>query len=129
MSKLISMDKKYKTRDGRDVRVLCTDNIDGGVWTVVAVIDGTVFLYISNGRYYNDKDECELDLVEVPDEKELWIEVYRITKDNKIDIRSFAYASCEALQLSITANRLTYGDKYELIATKKITVAEGESCL
>lgn len=30
MTNLISMDKQYKTRDGRDVRVLCTDNVEGG---------------------------------------------------------------------------------------------------
>ena len=129
MTNLISMDKKYKTRDGKFVRVLCVDN-DDEEFPVIASIKGAALNFTSTGAFHTIPDyEHPLDLIETPQEHSVWVEVYSVTKNSNTAIRYFSYASYEALQLGITANRVTFGDNYQLIATKKITVVEGESCL
>lgn len=126
MSKLISMDKKYKTRDGRDVRVLCTDNTDGGAWTVVALIEGSVSNFTSTGRYWNSNKECGLDLLEVAQEHELWVEIFYTGTGH---VRTVYYFSENTLRNGVESNSKFYGGDYKLIATKKITYVEGETCL
>lgn len=129
MNNLISMDKKYKTRDGLEARVLCIDNYYGdGDFPIIALVEGETSTYTVTGGFYSHKED-DNDLIEVPEEKELWLEVYSVTKNSNTNIRFFSYNSDEALRLGITANRVAFGDKYQLIATKKITYVEGESCL
>ena len=129
MSKLISMSKKYKTREGLDARILCIDNYYGDSdFPVIALVEGETSTYTVTGGFYSHKED-DSDLVEVPEEKESWLEVYSVTKNSNANIRFFSYNSDEALRLGITANRNAFGDNYQLIATKKITVAVGESCL
>lgn len=125
MTNLISMSKRYKTRGGRDVRVLCTDNLQGGVWTVVSLIDGLTSVHTSTGRYYDFEEECELDLIEQPQEHSVWIEVFK----SHGDILSCSYESENSMRNSIK-NSLESNTKegYQLIATKKVVVAEGEFC-
>ncbi len=65
-SNLISLDKKYKTRCGYPVRVLCVDRKDT-VWPVVAMYqkencEGVSFHKINDGTAWNGRD---LDLIEV----------------------------------------------------------------
>ena len=79
MSKVISMNKKYKTRVGRDVRILCIDNCNDSKYCVVAIADGNVNTYTIEGLYYSYTTD-DLDLIEVPEEKELWLEVYSVAK-------------------------------------------------
>ncbi len=69
-SNLISMDKQYKTRDGKNVRVLCVDRKSDAGYTVFALIDdgGTTEDYscfTADGFYYDDKSEHRYDLIEV----------------------------------------------------------------
>ena len=66
MIKPISMDKQYKTRDGRSVRILCVDREDSS-FPVVALVSGSkggqgVISYPSNGTY---GEESYYDLIEV----------------------------------------------------------------
>lgn len=72
----ISMDKKYRTRDGRDVRLLCVDGplenpicglVSGGDFPMCWRPDGS---YISR--------EHPLDLIEYhePDIRTIWVNVY-----------------------------------------------------
>lgn len=72
----ISMDKKYRTRDGRDVRLLCVDGSD--VRPVVGIIDGCVTQWEVDGHYYGNKIPCDADLIEYhePDIRTIWVNVY-----------------------------------------------------
>ena len=75
---MIDINKKYQTRDGREVRIYATDGdnnktIHGAVWS-----DGWQFkLWYADGSY--DKDlESKMDLIEVrPRHKRtVWVNVY-----------------------------------------------------
>jgi hypothetical protein len=67
---LISLDKQYKTRDGRNVRVLCVDR-KSAVYPVLALIetgdDEDVACFTADGFYYANKNrsKCRHDLIEV----------------------------------------------------------------
>lgn len=72
----ISMDKQYKTRDGKPVRILCTDRRNFE-YTVIALIpneDGT-----ERAATYTEKGESipnsatDTDLIEVPEEHEIHV--------------------------------------------------------
>ena len=69
---LISIDKEYKTKDGREVRVLCTNNT--GVYSVVALINYDVYTYDKYGNWRADAEHHALNLVEV--KPEVWLNVY-----------------------------------------------------
>ena len=61
------MDKKYKTGDGRDVRVLCVDSGIEGL-PVVGVIDRSgIASFTKDGKYWSDIGEFHDDLIEVPE--------------------------------------------------------------
>ena len=65
-SQVISMDKLYKTREGRSVRILCTDRQDP-MFPVVALVTTRsgegVFCYDNYGEF-DDEDISEFDLIE-----------------------------------------------------------------
>jgi hypothetical protein len=120
---LVSMDKRYKTRDGRDVRVLCVDNVTAhGVYPVVAVIGGAPSMFTATGRDVDDYHETEDDLIEQPEYKELWTEIFTVGNS---DVRVVYYLSETALQIGVASNRGFYANNYKLIAIKKITYVEG----
>jgi hypothetical protein len=62
--KKIEMGKKYRTRDGRDVRVLCVDR-DHPAYTVVGMVGQWITSWESDGIHW-ERAERGLDLVEVP---------------------------------------------------------------
>lgn len=55
------MNKKYKTRSGLDVRILCTDK--EGMYSVVGIVDGEVLSWNSNGEFLTYL-ESDFDLIE-----------------------------------------------------------------
>ena len=62
-NQVISMDKEYVTRDGRKVRILCTDNYKNTEYPVVAIMpNGDVLLFAKNGKY-NGISTSSLDLI------------------------------------------------------------------
>ena len=77
------MDKRYKTRDGRDVRVLCVDlkNDNYPVLSVVTNKDGfqIVIQHSSDGHYYEDGEDSDVDLIEQPEEHtiDVWAVLYK----------------------------------------------------
>lgn len=82
-SNLISLDKKYKTRCGYPVRVLCVDRKDT-VWPVVAMYqkencEGVSFHKINDGTAWNGRD---LDLIEVSPYEDF-------KKDDKVMVRDY----------------------------------------
>lgn len=65
---MISLDKEYRTRDGRKVRLLCVDGPDNS-YPVVGIVRGSTSTcqWMSNG-WRVISQERSLDLVEVADE-------------------------------------------------------------
>jgi hypothetical protein len=121
---LISMDKKYKTRDGRDVRVLCVDACEGH-YPVVAVVDNEVWQMTKFGMF-SAIDFTDNDLIEQPEEKTVWLEIFRYKhwQENTVDVIT-THQSEEDLNKSVQFKRES-STWYELIAIKKITYTEGE---
>ena len=64
MTKPVSMEKKYRTRDGRNVRVLLLD-WEHDEYPVVAVMKDQVVVYTAQGKYYSNSQESSFDLIEV----------------------------------------------------------------
>ncbi len=79
---MISLDRKYKTRDGRDVRVLCVDGPDP-CYPVVAVVRCSnelhwePFDFTVDGRKHREDNPSASDLIEVKPEHHGWMNVYR----------------------------------------------------
>lgn len=74
----ISMDKKYQTRDGREVRILCTDGPDHR-YPVCGFIGPLFMMWTEDGRVTEgDHGEHPDDLVEIPEEITIegWMNVY-----------------------------------------------------
>ena len=76
--------KKVVTRDGRNVRIICTDR-QGGDYPILALCfesDGIkhCFSCLPNGRRYVDIDSC-LDLFFAPEKRSGWINIYDRTEN------------------------------------------------
>ena len=72
--------KKVVTRDGRDVRIICTDR-KGTEYSVVALCTMSsgsedCYFYFPSGRMYLSADSC-LDLFFAPEKKEGWLNLYK----------------------------------------------------
>lgn len=119
MKNLISMDKQYKTTSGSEVRILC---VDSGCeqYPVVAVVDRDAVKFTAEGKYWFDGDTSDHDLIEVPKEREVWLEVY----EHEGVLKVLVHRTKEDLDYCV--NVAIGNDWYKLIATKKITVVEGE---
>ena len=75
MSNTISMDKKYKYRNGEPARVLCIDS--SGLYPVISLDpEGYTIKHISTGHFYGIDRMNAFDLIEVKEEKTLWLNVY-----------------------------------------------------
>lgn len=79
---LKNSDRKVITRDGRNVRIICTDR-QGGDRPILALCfasDGieNCFSCLPNGRRCVDTDSC-MDLFFAPEKHEGWVNLY---KDN-----------------------------------------------
>ena len=78
--------KKVVTRDGRSVRIVCTDV--KGEHPIMALITDkkdnseSPFVYTKNGRYFFE--ETNNDLFFAPVKKEGWVNIYDITRTNCI---------------------------------------------
>lgn len=82
--------KKVVTRDGRNVRIICTDR-QGGDRPILALCfasDGieNCFACLPNGRRYVDTDSC-MDLFFICEKHEGWINLYKDI-DNRIMVGS-----------------------------------------
>ena len=98
---MIDINKQYRTRDGREVRIYATDG--GGRNPVHGSIkeeDGWIFqVWPKSGRYFEDDDEdYRIDLIEVrPRHKRtVWLNVYDDTcrtADSKQSADAYATAN------------------------------------
>lgn len=68
MTNKISMDKTYRTRDGRDVKIYTTEH--EGDWPVVGAIGTSLYTWGAEGLSTHYKNN---DLIEVKPEKVVWV--------------------------------------------------------
>lgn len=94
--------QKVVTRDGREVRIICTDA--KGDEPIIALIynnnreEENVYTYNRDGIFYKDNDSC-LDLFFAPIKKEGWLNIY---KDKGIThIHAFIYNNEEMAKEAI----------------------------
>lgn len=79
MSKPFDPSKPVQTRDGRKARIIAAD-IFGRPHALVALVNNgkmeETLTYFTDGRYYSSEDS-PLDLVNIPEKVERWINVNR----------------------------------------------------
>jgi hypothetical protein len=70
--------KPVQTRDGRKVRIICTDAKDCQPIIALITEKGCEMprQYDLNGSFFYDGRECQTDLVNVPETKSFWSNVY-----------------------------------------------------
>ena len=68
--------KKVVTRDGRNVKIHCTNCMS--TQPVIAEIEGNNYsnFFSKNGRYYNNYDESQNDLFFAPEKHKGWANIY-----------------------------------------------------
>ena len=93
--------KKVVTRDGRNVRIVCTDSQEGDhpILMLCSASDGIVgcFSCFPNGRRYVDTDSCA-DLFFAPEKHEGWVNMYK-TRSDGVQIGQI-YSSKEEAEMS-----------------------------
>ena len=76
---LANPNRKVITRDGRNVRIVCTD-VKGASYSVLALVDKGDYegptLYTKKGEY-SLGTECSYDLFFAPEKHEGWVNVYK----------------------------------------------------
>ena len=112
--------RKVITRDGRSVRILCTDR-KGTEYLVIALCamsDGSedCYFYFPNGRMYLSADSC-MDLFFAPEKKEGWLNLYKDGSGRVVIGTVFPIESEES------AKKIASADK-DYVATCKITWEE-----
>ena len=103
--------KKIVTRNGRNVKIHCT-NYESSQ-PIIAEIEGTSYSFAIDGRFYNDYDESRNDLFFVPEKKEGWINLYR-TETSSQYVTSNLYNSEEkAIEIGRTSENYIATTKIE----------------
>lgn len=76
---MISKDKTYTTRDGREVRIYATDGggthpVHGAVRNAGGIDGWIAFTWAAGGEYRYNHD---VDLIEAPVTRQMWANVYK----------------------------------------------------
>lgn len=117
---MISMDKKYQTRDGHPVRILCVDGPDEN-YPVIGIIDneGEPSTWTKEGYYIQNSVEPDYnDLVEVNG----WVNIYRHNVTNEIEFGRTVWRTKEEAEKGTTRGFV----EYELIARIPVSFNEGD---
>ena len=106
--------RKIVTRDGRNVRVLCTNaKGDYPIVALIATLDGSIEFvckFKKDGHFLdNDDNNSNLDLFFVPEKHERWVNLYK--EDDNI------YASMDTFKTKKEAETLSCSS---CIATVKV---------
>ena len=118
---LANPSQKVVTRDGKPVRILCTDA--KGYYPIVGLINyphsgerEVPENYTENGSCYIDNDESSSDLFFAPKQGEGWVNIYKIADTDQIE------ASC----IFSTKEEAEFyrGDNPKYVSTTKITWEE-----
>ena len=106
---LANPSRKVVTRDGRPVRIVCTDRKGGGDQPVVALYPASqkylgeiVCTFCANGEFTMGT-ESDLDLFFAPEKHEGWVNVYRDSKINELYCR-YIFPSKEEAERSALLN-------------------------
>ena len=104
--------KKVVTRDGRAVKIYCTDYIDKCGLFVIGKIEGNAYSYSfrEDGRFVDHK-ETDNDLFFASEKHEGWINIYADINDN-------SYAGNHIFKSKEEAIEAAYNDNY--VSTIKI---------
>ena len=78
LKEYIKNPKDVVTRDGRAVKIYCTDYIDADSGPVIAKIEGDTYSnsFMEDGRYV-DYEETNNDLFFAPEKHEKWVNLYK----------------------------------------------------
>ena len=72
--------RKVVTRDGRDVRIICTDRVSKKGYPLVALVmnDGHELVHTYNmyGQFHTGDTNHDLDLFFAPEKHEGWVNIY-----------------------------------------------------
>jgi hypothetical protein len=86
--KLISMNKKYKTRDGRSARIICTD-MKGCGYSVAALVQSEdceqMESYTAEGLFWSHNKESKDDLIEVSQYEDWKVDDLIMVRDSDRD--------------------------------------------
>lgn len=78
---LANPSKRVVTRDGRDVRIICTDRVSEKGYPLVALVmkDGHELVHTYNryGHFYTGDTNHDFDLFFAPEKHEGWINIYK----------------------------------------------------
>ena len=100
--------KKVVTRDGRNVRIICTDRQGGDRPILILCFESDgierCFSCLLNGRRYVDIDSC-MDLFFAPEKRSGWINLYKI--NSSISPGPLTYNTKKEAE-SATGNRPDY---------------------
>lgn len=112
--------RKVITRDGRSVRIVCTD-VMGAIYLVLAVYkkDPTHESwnsYTTDGKLYTEVDS-DIDLFFAPQKKEGWINLLRNPSGDVFVATTYPYKDEEIAKSAVS-------DKSNVVATCKITWEE-----
>ena len=84
---LANPSKKVVTRDGRKIRIICTDaKTSYPIIALVESTDGTteqLLSFIKNGKYFDNRSNAE-DLFFAPEKHEGWVNVYKSESDRSL---------------------------------------------
>ena len=106
-------ERKVVTRDGKNVRIICTD-FDNPNYPVIGEINGNKWpcSFTTNGLLIKDEVEQPSDLFFAPEKHEGWLNIYR--GESGFYLRGNPYKSKEKAEKVAKANCRTF------IATVKI---------
>lgn len=87
--------KKVVTRDGRSVRIICTD-FDNPIYPVIGEIKGATLpmSFTASGRHYTGA-ESPIDLCFSSEKYEGWLNVYRHTDTGEVTFGAILHTSRE----------------------------------
>ena len=113
--------RKVITRDGRSVRIVCTD-VMGAIYPVLAVYkkDPTHEIwnsYTTDGRLYTEGDDTHADLFFAPEKKEGWINLLRSSCGEVFIATNHPYKDEKTAKWEVS-------DRSNVVATCKITWEE-----
>lgn len=105
--------KKVATRDGRSVRIICTD-FDNPKFPVIGEIEGGNWpISFTTKGLFNSYGESNYDLFFAPEKYEGWLNVYRHTDTGEVTFGAILHTSREK------AEKIGIADNY-YAATAKI---------
>ena len=132
-NQVITMDGKYVTRDGRKVRILCTDNDSNSEYPVVAIIgDGDISSFTKNGKYFEYEALCYSDLIDIDTYKKSQFKqgdilIVGVFKDNMKCMRVFShfdeYGNCYCFDSGMQSGDAVVWDYYRKATEIEIATA------